>query len=537
MCGNIKKITAAAAIFAVMIFIHPVSAFADTSVNIPLINSFQGQSDTITTMSISPDGNIIASGSKDESVKLTFLNNLGKTVIINAHKSPISKVVFSPSGKLLATASTDGAIKVWDSNSGELIKNLVPHKAAVNSLIFGTDDSVLYSSSDDGTIRAYDTETWYINKIIDLKSPVESLALNKYNGLMAALTNNNSITFIDTKTGLIKQKIDDITDENFHVKNIIFNPDYKYLVCTGTGLVQPVILYSKDDYKKANTEDGSFKYEGLENWNDCSFTEDGNYIIDSDKTNGQINIFNVYSGKLINKIEMNPSCIAVSKSNIAAANVLDNINLYEIKALPKMELQSISASISNGTLVKGKPSYIEVNAKYSDGTERTIDSSEADLNISGIKTYENKGIIVPLEIGKASISVSYCSANYNFMINSVGDDTPAKDINAMALNDKGIYAAVNSGRLLAASSDGVTWKDANLCSLNKLSYMVYGYGIFVAAGDYGTVMISKDGIIWTPVDNFTDEDFTNLTYDGNYFTLYGDKAIYESLNGLKWTQR
>lgn len=537
MCGHIRRIVTTVLVFGVMMLVHSINAFAGTAINIPLIQSFQGHNDTITTMSMSPDGNIIASGSKDESVKLTYLDNLGKTVMINAHKSPISKVLFSPSGKFLVTASTDGAIKIWDPNSGELIKDLLPYKASVNSLIFGTDDSVLYVSGNDGTIRVYNTETGDISKIADLKVPVLSLGLDRYNGLLAALTDNNSITFIDTKTCLIKEKMVNMADEKVQIKNITYSPDYKYLVCTGTGLTQPIVLCSKDDYRKVNAEDGSFKYEGSASWNDCSFTADGNYIIDCDKTIGQINIFNVYSGKLINKIEMNPSCIAVSEDNIAAANVLDNINLYEIKALPKMELQSISASVSDGSLLKGKPSYIEVTAKYSDGTERIIDSSEADFKISGIKTYVNNGIIVPLEIGKASIAVSYCSANYNFMINSVGDDAPSMDINAIALNDKGMYAAVNSGRLLSASSDGVTWTDANLCSLNKLSYMVYGYGMFVAAGDNGAVMISNDGIIWTPINNFTDEDFTNLTYDGNYFTLYGDKAIYESLDGLKWTQR
>lgn len=537
MCSHIRRLTTAAIIFGAMLFAHPINALAGTAVNIPLINSFQGQNDTITTLSISPDGTIIASGSKDESVKLTYLNNLGKTVIINAHKSPISKVVFSPSGELLVTASTDGAIKVWDSNSGELIKDLQPYKVAVNSLIFGIDDSELYSSSDDGTIRAYNVEMGYINKFIDLNLPVKSLALQRHNGLLAALTSDNSISLIDTKTGIIKERINNIKDQKVQLKNIIYSPDYKYLVCTGEGLVKPIVFYSKDNYKQENFEQDFFQYDGLINWDDCSFANDGNYIVDCDRTNDHINIFNVYSGKLINKIEMSPSCIAVSENDIAAANVLDNINLYSIKALPKVQIQSISASIRDGSLVKGKPSYIEIKGKFSDGTEKIIDSSEVDFQVSGIKAYIDKGIIVPMELGKASISASYCSANYNFIIDSVGNNIPSKDIKALAINDKGLYAAIDSGRLLTASNDGIYWMDANLCSLNKLSYMVYGYGIFVTAGDKGTVMISNDGLTWIVLDNFTDEDFTNLTYDGNYFTLYGDKAIYESLDGLEWTKR
>lgn len=537
MCGKIKKITAVAAIFIVMVFIHPVNAFADTSVNIPLINSFQGQSDTITTMSISPDGNIIASGSKDESVKLTYLNNLGKTITINAHKSPISKVAFSPSGKLLATASTDGTINIWGSDSGELIESLQPHKAAVNSLVFGIDDSTLYSSSDDGTIRAYNIQTGYISRIIVLNLPVNSLALQRYDGLLAALTNDNSLVLIDVKTGIIKRRINQIEDEKVQLKNIIYNPSYKCLVCTGEGLKQPIIFNINSDYKKENLGQDFFLHEDLINWDDCAFTSDGNYIIDCDKVNSRINIFNFYSGKFINKIEMSPYCIAVSESNIAVANVLDNINLYNIKALPKIQLQSISATINNNSLVKGKPSFIRVTGRFSDGTEKIIDSSELDFEVSGIKAYISKGIIVPLETGKASISVSYCNANCIFVVNSVGDSSNPRDIKALALNGKGTFAAIDSDRLLIASNDGTSWLDANMCSLNKLSYMVYGDGIFVAAGDKGTVMISNDGFTWELVDNFTFEDFTNLTYDGNYFTLHGDSAIYESLNGLEWTDR
>ena len=75
---------------------------------------FSSHKGAITDIAINPLGDIIASSSTDQTVRLWTNAVSGKSKIIKAHPSPIRSVDFSSTGKFLLTGSNDKTIKIFE---------------------------------------------------------------------------------------------------------------------------------------------------------------------------------------------------------------------------------------------------------------------------------------------------------------------------------------------------------------------------------------------------------------------------------------
>ena len=77
------------------------------------------------------------------------------------HRDDVNAVVFSPDGQLLATASDDDTVGLWDLNTGEWKARLEGHTEHVYSVAFSPDGAVLASSAAWGDIgiRFWDPRT------------------------------------------------------------------------------------------------------------------------------------------------------------------------------------------------------------------------------------------------------------------------------------------------------------------------------------------------------------------------------------------
>ncbi len=80
--------------------------------------------DRVHTIAFSPDGNTLASGSRDLTARLWDINN-GKCVhTLEGHTNSVRSVTFSPDGKTLGSYSMDETTKLWDIKTGECLKTL-----------------------------------------------------------------------------------------------------------------------------------------------------------------------------------------------------------------------------------------------------------------------------------------------------------------------------------------------------------------------------------------------------------------------------
>ncbi|VXD13007.1 conserved hypothetical protein [Planktothrix serta PCC 8927] len=125
-------------------------------------NRLIGHQGGVLTVDISPDSQLIATGSNDKTVKLWKRDgSLFKTL---KHKATVHRVAFSPDSRLLVTASLDGQVSLWGAD-GTFVRQISAHLAPVWGIAFSPQGDAIASASGDGTVKL-----WSVNSLQLIKT-------------------------------------------------------------------------------------------------------------------------------------------------------------------------------------------------------------------------------------------------------------------------------------------------------------------------------------------------------------------------------
>jgi len=78
-----------------------------------LLRTLTGHTTAVFGVAFSPDGQTLASGCYDKTIKLWNLATGKELRTLNGHTDYVDSVAFSPDGQTLASGSADGTIKIW----------------------------------------------------------------------------------------------------------------------------------------------------------------------------------------------------------------------------------------------------------------------------------------------------------------------------------------------------------------------------------------------------------------------------------------
>jgi len=192
---------------------------------------FQSQSDFLALMEgDAQEANL--SKNDISSVEIELEEN--PTRILKGHKNAVSQIVFSPDGKLLASASRDSTIRLWDMTTGEA-SVLAGHQGVVSRIAFSPDGKWLASSGGDGEIFLWNVAAKKIAKFLARRS-ANDLCFSPDGKLLAVLS-GSKILFWDMTTQKKLERLDDAykhyilleTIQARYGQAIAFSPDGDFL--------------------------------------------------------------------------------------------------------------------------------------------------------------------------------------------------------------------------------------------------------------------------------------------------------------------
>lgn len=255
------------------------------------VKNFAQHLDAVGAVAFSPDGLILASGSKDKTIQLWDLAT-GKSIrTFPGDSSTVWSVAFDSDGRRLVTGTGFWRVALWDLQTGQLIRNL-DHAASVWSVAISRDGQLIASGSGDKTTKIWNaTNGNLIYNLPDHTDFVYSVAFSPDSKTLVSASKDNKITIVDVATGSLIKTLDGHADA---VRSVAISPDGKTIV---SGAYDETI-------KIWNLETGEL-IRSLKGHSDdivsVALSPDGKFIASGSKDK-TIKIWDLATGELLNTL-------------------------------------------------------------------------------------------------------------------------------------------------------------------------------------------------------------------------------------------
>ncbi|MFI1955896.1 trypsin-like peptidase domain-containing protein [Streptomyces xinghaiensis] len=136
--------------------IHPTAdtrALLLSTLTAPLRATLTGHTSPVSSVAVSPDGNTLATGSRDRTVRLWDVRTHRLRATLTGHSRSVGSVAFSPDGKTLATGGEDRTVRLWDVRTHRRLATLT---GSASPVVFSPDGKTLATGGDQGRVRLWD---------------------------------------------------------------------------------------------------------------------------------------------------------------------------------------------------------------------------------------------------------------------------------------------------------------------------------------------------------------------------------------------
>ena len=344
----------------------------------PHSTRLEGHTDSVLSVEFSPDGQTLASGSRDYTIRLwdVATGNLLRT--LRGHANAVNSVAFSPDGKTLASASFDNTFRLWDAATGNLLRTIEGHMNVdwVFSVSFSPDGETLAGGTDDD-IRLWEVGTG--NEIHTLEGhwgTVLSVSFSPDGKTLASGGTDDTIRLWDVATG---NELGTHSRHTDNVNSVSFSPDGKTLA-SGS---------EDDDIKLWDVATG-YHLRTLSGHTDSvhsvSFSPNGKTLASGSRDN-TIRLWDVSTGNEIHKFKGDWGAVfsvTIDGPTLASGSIDDTIRLWN---LPRVSITALpvdapaiggkltfNIGITDGENIAGYQARI----RFDDSALRYVESANGD---------------------------------------------------------------------------------------------------------------------------------------------------------------
>ena len=196
----------------------------------------------------SPDGKILAALENENAV----LWDVAAASVRSIIPGPNDSLSISPDGRMLAAGLDDGVVKLWDTITGHELKNLGKQGSPVKALSFSPDGRLLWTGSTYGPQKFWEVATGrVVNDLDDQVSGVVVSAAFSPDGKMIAIgTGSSRGGGIELWNVATVDEVADLFDGRDDKYSVAFSPDGRWLA--SGSLYGNVKLWNLAEMKEAN---------------------------------------------------------------------------------------------------------------------------------------------------------------------------------------------------------------------------------------------------------------------------------------------
>ena len=345
-----------------------------------LIGKLETKSGGVTSIAFRPDGKTLASlnggGAPTEihlggdmSIRLWEVESRKQIAVAQHHNPSVASVTLSPDGELLAVGCHNGVVDLWDVRNKKRIDSLRGHAAMVQCVVFSPDGRLLASSA------AEHAHLWNIRDrkkiaVFEHTAIVESMSFG-HDGKTLACVDDTCIRLWNTrrkraisvlgrvppprKSGFLerlwsKWVYGEIPVEspvaNSTIASIDFNPDGKLLISGGIdNAVRLWDVRKRREIFTAEPDKKGMKYAAIDS---VAFSPDGKTIA-SAGTHREIQLWSVAEHKLIETLDIGEWINALDFSPdgrflAAAVTTKAKVRIWDMKTREELTSLDVSAS-------------------------------------------------------------------------------------------------------------------------------------------------------------------------------------------------
>jgi WD40 repeat protein len=342
---NLEQYPATRPLLALQIILDKISKKQQIKASsFPQVMKWQAHAGAVTSVSFSPDRQILATAGIDDRVRIWNFSG-SKIAEWKALQQSVNMVSFSPDGKFLATAGKDGTVKFWNL-SGKNISSFQAIKGSVTSISFSADAKFLAAAGIDSSAAILPLSKQ--PKVIS-----STVKLPGHNGLVRSVNfspNGDFVTTLDGKSTVRIWNLSGQLEKTLPLQaiGISFSPaqqQYRFATVTFNGKVGLWNLSEKELINEFQTLHFDAK--------SISFSPDGERLatVGIDKTVRQWNL----AGRQVAQFEFEENVVSVGWSRdgkqIAVAGSNGTVWLRQVEGLEELLKQSCN-------FLGSKPEYV-----------------------------------------------------------------------------------------------------------------------------------------------------------------------------------